>query len=225
MKRNFFLPLVLALTLTGCGAASSAVLTQGSGTIDCTGSGEIGITTAGSYTLTGTLDGSVVVDVGEGDVELILDGLTVTSPDGPALWVRDAGSVTLTLADGSQNSLADSTLYSGQTDEEPNAAVFCDADLTIRGGGALSVTGHFDHAVRCKEALTVEDGALELSAVGKALKGREALRVTGGRGPRPEGFDGERPERPEDVGKMTPPEGFEDGGTPPEPPADRTGAA
>lgn len=187
MKRCLYFVLTAALALTACGAQSEAATgpaaftAETAGTIDCTGSEDVTITAPGSYTLTGSLDGTVIVDVSKSDdVELILQNLTVTSPDGPALWVQKAGTVTVTLPEGSASSLTDGTVYSDQTDEEPNATLFCNANLCIAGAGSLTVTGQFDHAIRCKDTLEVAGGELTLSAAGKGLKAKESLTVSGG---------------------------------------------
>lgn len=154
---------------------------DGAQTIDCTGSEDISITKAGVYLLTGTLEGQIAVAVGkEEKVQLVLQDLTVTSPDGPALWVQSADKVFLTLPAGSVSTLTDSTTYSSLTDDEPNAAVFCDADLTIQGEGTLNVTGSYHHAIRSKDDLTVTGGILNLAAAGDGLKAKRTLAVGGG---------------------------------------------
>ena len=200
MKRLFLCAMAAALALTGCGASAGTAASAVSGTsaaaqqaaaqstaaagstlLDCTGTRDVTISAAGSYTLTGTLTGTVVVEVSKSDdVELILQNLTVTAADGPALWVKKAGSVTVTLPAGTASTLTDSAAYTVQTDEEPNAALFCNADLTITGEGSLTVTGLLDHAVRCKDSLEVAGGSLTLTAVGKGLKAKDTLTVSGG---------------------------------------------
>lgn len=165
-----------ATVITGSGAEAAV---QGGGAV--AEGGVVTITQAGTYLLSGDWQGQVVVNVSKQDkVQLVLDGLTLQSADGPAIWVQCADKVFLTLAEDSVNTLADSTTYTEQQDEEPNAAVFCDADLTIQGSGALTVTGNFDHAVRCKDDLTVTGGVLALEAVGKGLKAKKTLAVGGG---------------------------------------------
>lgn len=150
-------------------------------TIDCTGSEDVAITAAGVYLLTGTLEGRIIVAAGKDDkVQLVLQDLTVHSPDGPALWVQSADKVFLTLPAGSTSTLTDSATYSEQTDGEPNAAVFCDADLTIQGEGTLRVTGSYHHAIRSKDDLTVTGGVLEIEAAGDGLKAKKTLAIGGG---------------------------------------------
>ena len=51
------------------------------------------IAAVGEYRITGTLsEGQIVVDTGEDavNVTLILDGVSVTNPEGPALWIKQA---------------------------------------------------------------------------------------------------------------------------------------
>lgn len=154
---------------------------DGAEVIDCTGESAIHITSEGVYRLTGTLNGSVVVEANKTDkVQLVLDNLTVNSPDGPAIWVKSADKVFLTLPQGSVSTLSDSATYSMLTDDEPNAAVFVDCDLTIQGSGTLNVTGSYDHAIRAKDDLTVTGGVLNLSGVDKGLKAKTTLAIGGG---------------------------------------------
>ena len=95
------------------------------------------ITEAGTYRLTGNIDGTVVVDADKSDkVELILDNVTILSADAPAIWVKKADKVTVTLAAGSVNSLANGGQFSGDED----AALYSKDDLAIEGSGSLSVS-------------------------------------------------------------------------------------
>ncbi len=45
------------------------------------------------------------------EVQLVLDGLSIASQDGPALWVEQAEKVVVLLSDGTVNSLTDSLTY------------------------------------------------------------------------------------------------------------------
>ncbi|MCI1398112.1 MAG: carbohydrate-binding domain-containing protein [Lachnospiraceae bacterium] len=81
--------------------------------IDGTGAAADGttvtITEAGVYVLSGTLDdGEIIVDAGDTDkVQLVLDGVDITNADGPAILVRSADKVFVTLTEGSENTLSD----------------------------------------------------------------------------------------------------------------------
>ena len=57
-------------------------------------------------------DGQIVVEAGEADkVQLVLNGVSITNSDGPAIEIRSADKVFLTLAEGSENMLSDGEAY------------------------------------------------------------------------------------------------------------------
>ncbi len=106
--------------------------------------GAITISRSGTYRLSGTLsEGQIIVDLadsgdGEAVVHIILDGVDVVCASGPALYVREAGEVFLTLAEGSENRLADTERPKDEADSA-KAAVWSVCDLNVNGGGSLTV--------------------------------------------------------------------------------------
>ncbi len=103
------------------------------------------ITAAGTYTLSGTLaDGQIVVATeAEETVHLVLNGVSISSSTSAAINIANAEEVVILLADGSSNFLSDATTYvfPSAEEDEPNAALFSKANLTIFGNGALTVHG------------------------------------------------------------------------------------
>lgn len=140
--------------------------------------GTVTITQAGVYILSGTLTGQVRVHAKDQEVQLVLDNLSVTSPDGPALWVEKAGKVIVLLAEDTVNTLTDSetyTLAAGET--EPNACLFSKADLTINGEGELAVTGNYNHGIYCKDTLAITGGVFRIAAVNDGVKGKDGIKI------------------------------------------------
>ena len=84
-------------------------------------------------------DGQLVVDTDDEElVRLVLDGVSITSTTTSPLEVIDADEVVAIVARrGSQNALADAEAYqfASADVDEPNAALFSTADLTIGGDG------------------------------------------------------------------------------------------
>lgn len=68
--------------------------------------GKLVISEAGVYTLTGNVRGTVEVDPGKGDVELILDSITIDGDTGAGINMVSGDSLKITLADGSNNSIS-----------------------------------------------------------------------------------------------------------------------
>lgn len=124
------------ITLNGSGAS---VTGSGASAAD----GAVTITAAGTYVVSGTLDdGQLIVNAGENDkVQIVLNGASIHCEDHAAIYVRQADKVFLTLAEGTENALSDGTDYVLSADEESNVdgVIFSKADLTINGGGSLTV--------------------------------------------------------------------------------------
>ncbi len=105
------------------------------------------ITEGGEHRLTGTYSGMVVVDAGEEDVVLVLDGADITSSGKAAIYVRNAGNVTVIPADGSENTITG------------KKGIHSEAALLLDGGGKLTVTASEGHGIVSKSSLTVAEGS------------------------------------------------------------------
>lgn len=171
------------------------------------------ISAAGTYAVTGELTaGSLVVNAGDQDkVQIVLSGASIRNEAGPALNIQQADKVFVTLADGTQNTLADGASYElAEGEDEPNAALYSKADLTINGTGALSVEGNYRHGVNSKDDLVVTGGAITVVAKEDGLRGKDCVKVADGSFAITAGGDGVKSSNDED-----PTRGFVsiDGGT------------
>lgn len=138
----------------------------------------------GTYVVSGTLSqGQLVIELpGEEDkAQVVLEGATVHNETGPALYVKQADKVFLTLAPNSQNHLSDGTDYALEDDtDEPYATLFSRGDLTINGSGALEVASSYRHGICSKDDLVITGGAITVSAPEDALRGRDCVKVLDG---------------------------------------------
>ena len=142
------------------------------------------ITSAGTYHISGTLnDGQIIVDTqDEETVYLILDGVDITCSTSAPIYVSDAEKTVITLADGSENTVTDGTSYVFEDAEsdEPNAAVFSHDDLTINGGGSLTVNANYNNGITSKDDLKITGGTITVNAVNDGIKGRDSIAVLDG---------------------------------------------
>lgn len=171
------------------------------------------ITAAGTYVVSGELTaGSLTVNAGDADkVQIVLSGASIRNEAGPALNIQQADKVFVTLADGTQNTLADGASYAlAEGEDEPNAALYSKADLTINGTGALSIEGDYRHGVNSKDDLVVTGGAITVVAKEDGLRGKDCVKVADGSFAITAGGDGVKSSNDED-----PTRGFVsiDGGT------------
>lgn len=138
--------------------------------------GENAIACSGAYRVTGSCRGQLVVDVPGGDVFLLMDGVSITSPDGPAMYIKAAGKVILTLADGTQNTLTDSPVYTlPDGEDEPDGALFSKADLSINGTGTLQVKAHGDDGIVSKDSLVIAGADIIVDSRGDAIRGKDSV--------------------------------------------------
>jgi hypothetical protein len=144
----------------------------------------ITIVSTGTYNLSGTLnDGQIIVDTeDEETVHLILDGVDIICTTSAPIYVRNAEKTVITLADGTENAVTDGEFYvfaDAETDE-PNAAVFSKHDLTINGGGSLTVNANYNNGITSKDDLKITGGTITVNAVNDGIKGRDSIAVLDG---------------------------------------------
>lgn len=144
----------------------------------------ITITSAGVYSISGTLnDGQVIVDTQDTDkVVLLLNGAAIHSSSSAPIYVRNAEKTIITLASGSENVVSDGTdyVYDDVEKEEPNAAIFSNDDLTIYGSGALAVTANFNNGIASNDDLKITGGSITVYAVNDGIKGSDSLSIKDG---------------------------------------------
>ncbi len=140
------------------------------------------ITEEGVYILSGKYEGGVIIDAGESaKVQLVLNNAEITNSTGPAIYVKSADKVFITLPEGTENTLTDSgEEYTQSGEKSIDGVIFADSDLTLNGSGKLSVTAGYKHAIVSKKDLTITDGSYEITSAEKALEGENSIRICGG---------------------------------------------
>lgn len=109
------------------------------------------------FKLSGT--GSSLKIYAAAPVKLTLDGVTLQSKGGAALNVQGKKELTLVLADGTTNTLADALPYATPDGEKENAAVFATGKMTIQGTGTLVASGVSKHAIASSKSMKIRKGA------------------------------------------------------------------
>lgn len=136
---------------------------------------------AGSFVVSGTgTNNQIVVDAAGCEVYLILDNLTLTSSDSSAILIKDAEKVTITVKDGTQNTITDSATYASDTDIVPTACVYSCDDITINGKGTLTINGNYNNALQTKNVLKVVDVTLNINSVDDGILAKDCFNMASG---------------------------------------------
>jgi len=166
--------------------ATAASITLEGDTIRFEGTGAevngstVTITAAGTYAISGTLnDGQIIVNTQDKEkVVLLLNNANISNASSAPIFVQNAEKTVITLAEGTENVITDGSAYvleAGAT--EPNAAIFSNDDLTINGGGALTVNANYRNGIATDDDLKITGGIITVNAVNDGLKGKSSIAV------------------------------------------------
>lgn len=163
----------IAISLNGTSAVceNEAVKIDGS---------NITITEENTYIISGTLsDGMIIVEADEkAKLQLVFDGVEITSKASAPLYIKTADKVFVTLANGSENSLSNGGEFTQIDDNNIDGAVFSKQDLTFNGNGTLSVTSPADHGIVCKDDLVFTGGSYTVSSASHGIDANDSVRIT-----------------------------------------------
>ncbi|WP_111707321.1 carbohydrate-binding domain-containing protein [Lutibacter citreus] len=144
---------------------------------------KVTINTAGNYEITGTLnDGQIKVDTGDEEtVRLILNGIDVTNTSSAPLYISNAEKTIIILKENTTNYLTDTNNYVFEEGEdEPNATLFSDDNLTIYGEGTLIINANYNDGIASKDGLLIASGFLNVSAVDDGIRGKDYMVIKDG---------------------------------------------
>ena len=134
------------------------------------------ITSAGTYTLSGTMeDGRIIVNInGEESVTLVLDGVNISCSTHAPIYVAKAKNVFVVLADGSENILADNE------NNDDDSVLLSRDNLTLSGNGSLTVIANNNDGIRSNSGLTIESGTIKVTSIDDGIYGKDFLVIKGG---------------------------------------------
>jgi hypothetical protein len=168
----------------------------------------------GTYVLSGNLTGSIFINafdrpyddqhntgpMGEDirprrvpvvtePVVIILNNVTITNPNGPAIHGRRSSNITIIVQDLSTNTLADGTTYRtvwDPTDDdappEPGAVIFSQHDIIVSGRGTLNINGSLSEPRWRRTGGPRLTGDTQQEIVrGRGIESRDAVTINGGR--------------------------------------------
>lgn len=130
--------------------------------IDTNGADVSVVTTAGmtdiNYHILGqTSDGSLSIN-SDKRFNLLMDGVSITNPDGPAILIQSGKKVSVMLTGGQVNTLVDGNGHSKK------AAFQSKGQLIFNGSGELHVTGSTKHGIQSDDYVQINNGNIQVES-------------------------------------------------------------
>ena len=155
----------------------------------------------GTYLFRGKLnDGTVIVDAGDtAKIQIVLDGVDMTSSTSAPIYVKSANKVFVTLVSDTENYLANGGKFS-QTDENTvDAVIFSKQDITVNGAGVLRIDSPAGHGIVSKDDLVIAGGSYVINAASRGLDANDSVRIANAFMTVQAGKDGIRAQNDEDA--------------------------
>ena len=123
-----------------------------------------------------TTDGSLLV-YRSLKYTILLNGVSITNTDGPAINNQCSKSLYVVCADGTTNTLTDGTAYATQTFQQ-KGTLFSEGQIYFSGAGTLNVNGNYKNAIACDDYITVTSD-ITINAT-TAASGTNGIKVNDG---------------------------------------------
>ena len=134
----------------------------------------ITISKEGVYVIVGNASNTtIVVDAEDAKVDLVLDNVTIGNYDTPAIYVKNADKVFISLV--GSNKLSASSSFSGDTD----SVIYSNNDIVIKGKGSLTIDSSAK-GISSKDDLLITGGTLNIVSKDNALDSRNSIGVSSG---------------------------------------------
>ncbi len=109
--------------------------------------------------------------------QLIVNGLNLTNPNGPAINIQSGKTVYFTIADGKTNTLCDGALYNAPVtgtdgiEEDQKGTIFSEGQIIFdgykNGTGTLNVKSLGNHAIASDDYIVVRGGNINITEAAK----------------------------------------------------------
>lgn len=142
---------------------------------------DVTIDKEGVYVLSGAVNNvTVVVEAAEdAKVQIVLDGVSISNEDSPAIYVKAADKVLVTSTD-SKNHMEVTGSYVADGESNLDAVIFSKADLTLNGAGELVIISNQGNGISSKDDLKITGGVYNITSSADALEANDRILVNDG---------------------------------------------
>ena len=137
---------------------------------------------AGTYTLTGNLDGQILVEAPEDDEVVIeLNSVTISYDNDSPIKAISADKVEISAKKDTNNLIEDNrSAKVNDVDTQGEGAIYAKTDLKLKGTGTLVVEGNYNNGIHTSKDLTIQKLTLKVTGYNNAIKGNNSVTMTSG---------------------------------------------
>ncbi|SFB70560.1 carbohydrate-binding domain-containing protein [Butyrivibrio sp. YAB3001] len=140
---------------------------------------DVTIDSEGVYVITGQVtDSTIIVDADSAKVQLVLDNVSITNEDAPAIYVKNADKVIITTT-STENTLTVTGSYSSDGNTNTDAVIFSKDDLVFNGVGTLTIFST-ENGIAGKDDIKFTGGTYNITSVADAIEAKDSIRISDG---------------------------------------------
>ncbi|HOW30401.1 MAG TPA: carbohydrate-binding domain-containing protein [Bacteroidales bacterium] len=142
-----------------------------------------------NYNLSGSTTNGMFKIYSEKRYNLILNGVTITNPDGPAINLQSEKKASVELVTGKVNMISDGATYApaplngSGNPEDQKGTFFSEGKLVVGGSGSLSIAcnGSEQHALCSDDLIEITGGNITVTkATVDGIHGQDGIEISGG---------------------------------------------
>ena len=139
------------------------------------------ISSEGVYIIRGTATNCTIrVEADkEAKVQLVLDGVSITNDNFPAIYVVSADKCFVTTTD-SENTLTITGKYTSEGSTNTDAVIFSKDDLVLNGTGILNINSYYGNGISGKDDIKVSGGTYNIKSAEDGIEANDSIAVYDG---------------------------------------------
>lgn len=137
------------------------------------------INSEGVYWVTGNVsDATIIVEAADSEkVQIVLDNVTITNQNAPAIYVKSADKVFVTST--GDNTLSTTGAFNADGTTNLDAVIFSKSDLVLNGTGSLTISSSAN-GISGKDDLKFTGGTYAITAKKDAVEAHDSIRISDG---------------------------------------------
>ena len=150
-------------------------------TLEIKDNGDIDITEGGVYVVSGIANNCTIrIEAEKEKVQLVLDNVSITNDNFPAVYVVNADKCFITTTEGSLNELSVTGSFVSDGDTNTDAVIYSKDDLVFSGMGQLNIVSAQGNGISGKDDIKFTGGGYSIMSSLDAVEAKDSISICGG---------------------------------------------